>query len=463
MKKVTTYALLVALMLTLALSASAQGPGSWTEYPDNPVFGEGVGGPKAYYPSVLYDADSFSGHGISTKYKMWYGTSGNKTGLATSDDGIDWIDHDVVMTNGYHATVEYYPGGFSGANSGDSPSSTTMYYRMWYWDPSHLYDVAAIGYTESPNGVNWYNDQPVQNGAVPIVSSGDPWWNRGSYGPCDVLYDPSASNSDNDWTFTMYYDGTTGGDEAIGLGFSSDGITWTGYDTDGDGKADPVLSGTYVSGDWDYNYISRGTIIKNADDDYEMWYSGGVGTMNHGVGYATSPDGIHWTRDGDNPIFHKGDGIGWRDSRTYCPAVLKDGSSYKMWFAGKDEEAGDYAIGYATAMPPTVEVDIDIKPGSDPNSINLKSKGVVPVAVLTTPDFDASTVDPSTVWFADARPVRWTLEDVDGDGDVDMLFHFNTQELGLGPCSTEATLIGTAGSGQPIEGTDSVNIVPKGK
>ena len=94
MKKVTTYALLVALMLTLALPASAQGPGSWTEFPDNPVFGEGVGGPKAYYPSVLYDADGFSSHGTSTKYKMWYGTSGNKTGLATSDDGIDWTDID---------------------------------------------------------------------------------------------------------------------------------------------------------------------------------------------------------------------------------------------------------------------------------------------------------------------------------------------------------------------------------
>jgi hypothetical protein len=43
------------------------------------------------------------------------------------------------------------------------------------------------------------------------------------------------------------------------------------------------------------------------------------------------------------------------------------------------------------------------------------------------------------------------------------LFYFNTQELGLDPCSTEATLTGAAGSGQPIEGTDSVNIVPKGK
>jgi hypothetical protein len=462
MKKLM-FVLVVALTLTLALPASAQGPGDWTEYPDNPVFGEGVGDPKAYYPSVLYDADSFSGHGDSAKYKMWYGTSGQQTGLAISDDGVTWTDQHVVMANGYHATVEYYAVGFAGANSGDNPSDATMYYRMWYWDSPTIYSVTAMRYAESPDGANWYNDQPLQNGAVPIISGGDPWWNRGSYGPCDVLYNPDASDSGTDWTYTMYYDGTTGGDEAIGLGFSSDGITWTGYDADGDGKADPALEGTYVAGDWDYNYVSRATIIKNADDDYEMWYSGGIGTMNHGIGYATSSDGINWTRDANNPIFHMDDGVGWRDSRTYCPAVLKDGSSYKMWFAGRDKETGDYSIGYATAAPPVLEVDIDIKPGSDPNSVNLKSKGVVPVAVLTTDDFDATTVDPGTVLFAGASPLRWTLEDVDGDGDIDLLFHFKTQELNLGEGSTDATLTGDTTDGKHIQGTDAVNIVPKDK
>jgi len=463
MKKLT-FVLAAALTLTLALAVSAQGPGDWTEYAENPVFGQGVdGGPKAYYPSVLYDADSFSGHGFSAKYKMWYGTSSSQTGLAISDDGISWADHGVVMANGYHATVEYYPDGFAGTNSGDNPSADTMYYRMWYWDPAHLYSIAAIGYTESPDGVNWYNDQPLQNGAVPIISGGDPWWNRGSYGPCDILYNPSAYNTGTDWTFTMYYDGTTGGDEAIGLGFSSDGITWTGYDANGDGKADPVLNGTYVSGDWDYDYVSRATIIKNGDGDFEMWYSGGVGAMNHGIGYATSPDGINWTRDANNPIFHKDDGVGWRDSRTYCPAVIQDGSAYKMWLTGKDKESGDYSIGYATVVPPVTEVDIDIKPGSYPNSINLKSKGVVPVAVLTSDDFDASIVDPATVLFAGAAPLRWALEDVDDDGDIDLLFHFRTQELNLDENSTEATLTGKTNADQPIQGTDTVNIVPKGK
>ena len=83
------------------------------------------------------------------------------------------------------------------------------------------------------------------------------------------------------------------------------------------------------------------------------------------------------------------------------------------------------------------------------------------MAVLTTDEFDALTVDPTTVLFADAPPVKWKMEDVDYDGDMDMLIHFKTQELNLSQDSTEATLTGETMSGTPIEGTDTVNIVPK--
>jgi len=107
---------------------------------------------------------------------------------------------------------------------------------------------------------------------------------------------------------------------------------------------------------------------------------------------------------------------------------------------------------------------IDIKPGGNPNNINLKSRGVVPVAVLTTDDFDASAIDPETVEFAGAKPpVRSTLEDVDGDGDIDMLFHFKTQELVLDEDSTEATLTGETIEGVGITATDTVRIVPQKK
>lgn len=110
-----------------------------------------------------------------------------------------------------------------------------------------------------------------------------------------------------------------------------------------------------------------------------------------------------------------------------------------------------------------LDVAIDIKPGSDPNSINLESKGVAAVAVQTSNGFDASTVDPDTVLFASTSPVRCTQEDVDGDRDLVLLFHFKMQELSLTNDSTTATLTGTTYGGQAIEGTDTVNIVPKGK
>ncbi len=118
------------------------------------------------------------------------------------------------------------------------------------------------------------------------------------------------------------------------------------------------------------------------------------------------------------------------------------------------------------------EVEIDIKPGSDLNSINLKSKGVVPVAVLTTDGtdgfdaFDAGDVDPYTVEFAGTKPIRWNICDVDDDGNDDMLFHFDTQELfknDLNEDSTEATLTGKTKEGILISGTDTVRIVPQKK
>lgn len=108
-------------------------------------------------------------------------------------------------------------------------------------------------------------------------------------------------------------------------------------------------------------------------------------------------------------------------------------------------------------------ITIDIKPGSDPNSVNLGSRGVVPVALLTAAGFDApQEVAPDTVRFAGAEAERWQACDVDGDGDLDLLFHFRTQDLDLDEESTAATLSGETSEGAYFEGVGAVNIVPKG-
>lgn len=108
-------------------------------------------------------------------------------------------------------------------------------------------------------------------------------------------------------------------------------------------------------------------------------------------------------------------------------------------------------------------VTVDIKPGSLPNSINPKSKGKLPVAILTTNAFDATTMDPTTVRFGqtgtEAAPVQSALEDVDGDGDIDMILHFNTQDTGMMCGDTSASLTGETFSEQAIQGTDAIKTV----
>jgi hypothetical protein len=119
---------------------------------------------------------------------------------------------------------------------------------------------------------------------------------------------------------------------------------------------------------------------------------------------------------------------------------------------------GDIVIASAV-----LSVAIDVKPGSFPNSINPRSMGKIPVAILTTDTFDGASVDPNTVRFgrngAEAGPVQSALEDVDGDGDIDMILHFNTQDIGIQCGDTSATLTGKSFGGQAIRGSDSVNTV----
>jgi hypothetical protein len=110
-----------------------------------------------------------------------------------------------------------------------------------------------------------------------------------------------------------------------------------------------------------------------------------------------------------------------------------------------------------------ITVRLDIKPGESSNSINPRSNGVIPVAILTTDSFDATTVDSTTVLFGttgtEAAPVQSALQDVDGDGDTDMILHFNTQDTGIECGDASASLTGETFGGQMIEGSDSISTV----
>jgi hypothetical protein len=66
----------------------------------------------------------------------------------------------------------------------------------------------------------------------------------------------------------------------------------------------------------------------------------------------------------------------------------------------------------------------------------------------------------NTIEIAGANPWKWPLEDVNHEGDIDLILHFRTQEPGLTHDSTEGVLIGETTYGVHIEGIDSVRIIP---
>ena len=109
-------------------------------------------------------------------------------------------------------------------------------------------------------------------------------------------------------------------------------------------------------------------------------------------------------------------------------------------------------------------IKIDIRPGDPNNRINLDSGGSIPVAILTTKDFDVTRVDPLSVRFgpngAAEEHGRAHFEDVDRDGFSDMVLHFRQPETGIACHQTLATLTGSTFDGVLIKGTDFIR--PRG-
>lgn len=121
-----------------------------------------------------------------------------------------------------------------------------------------------------------------------------------------------------------------------------------------------------------------------------------------------------------------------------------------------------------TSGPAILEVAIDIKPGSgSPATVALGSAGVIPVAILSSADFDATTVLPESVSLAGAkvrligRAGRYSCasSDVDGDGRLDLLCHVETAQFFLEPGESLAVLEAETTDGRLLRGQDTVRIV----
>jgi hypothetical protein len=150
------------------------------------------------------------------------------------------------------------------------------------------------------------------------------------------------------------------------------------------------------------------------------------------------------------------------------------------------DEAGNREEDWATAVVDLVEVGtvaLDIKPTSCPNPLNVESKGVLPVAILGTENFDVSDVDVGSVSLEGVAPISFSYEDVatpfDGelcdcheagpDGYLDLTLKFDAQQIvtALGSVQDGDHLVLTAAvtmkDGAIKEGSDCIRIIKKGK
>jgi len=115
-----------------------------------------------------------------------------------------------------------------------------------------------------------------------------------------------------------------------------------------------------------------------------------------------------------------------------------------------------------------IDVDIDIKPGSDPNCINEKKKGQTPIAIFGSDSFDVSRIVHSTIRLDGnpgdtIAPTKVTIKDVNSDGFDDLVLKFSNvamKDAGFFVDNNELFITGNLDSttGTPFGGSDIINL-----
>ncbi len=130
------------------------------------------------------------------------------------------------------------------------------------------------------------------------------------------------------------------------------------------------------------------------------------------------------------------------------------------------------------------QAHVDVKPGACPNPVNVRSRGVLPVAIVGGPDLDVRQLDPGSIRLMGLAPIRTGLEDVatpylgspthasdctteGADGTLDLTMKFDLLALGIGGFDGMVQALPLTGrlksefGGGSIEGRDVVVILDK--
>jgi IPT/TIG domain len=225
---------------------------------------------------------------------------------------------------------------------------------------------------------------------------------------------------------------------------------------------------TFTSGTWTITLTARldtydGALVGTSTVVADM-LAATPRLVTFDLGAAPVPAGSTITfaqsTSGPGSIFYDvGQGTIGDPSFSGCPGVVEtDGTTPPLDFFRRA------SVGLIITQQTAFRVPIDIKPGSATNPIKLSSTGKIPVAILSTLSFDATKVDPPSVCFGDAeapaqrdcKAGRSSLQDMNADGRLDLLLHFETRQSRIDPGDTKACLTATTFSGLRVEGCDSI-------
>jgi hypothetical protein len=256
-------------------------------------------------------------------FKMWY-EGDNSFGYATSPDGIAWTKYagNPVMVPG--------PIGSWDEDNIDNASVIAVAdsFHMWYSGVDSLHDN-RIGHATSPDGIVWTKDP-----ANPVIDLDNPFgWDSHEAMHPFVIYENNV--------FKMWYNGHDGITQRILYATSPDGTVWTRFTSFF--MLEPGAPGRWD--DWELGPLCA----LRAQGGYHMWYTAWNQTPEYAIGYATSPDGLTWTKDTDNnPVLERGSAGSWDDSLVVIPNVLLMDSVLTMWYSGSDGSLGH--TGRATSI-----------------------------------------------------------------------------------------------------------------
>ena len=205
-------------------------------------------------------------------------------------------------------------------------------YMMWYVGTPNVSLNCQIGLATSPDGIHW-----TKHPENPVIRLGE----KGSWDESILICQSVVFDKDENLFKMWYIGGSPKGVLSIGLATSLDGARWTKY------ADNPVL---LVTQPWEGTVLEAFTVLK-INGSYKIWFGGN--TLNQdkaSIGYATSPDGFHWTKHSGNPIFSPSAPKRWDSYSISDPDVIYHKGTYHMWYKGWKRRGGNAWIGHATSL-----------------------------------------------------------------------------------------------------------------